>query len=216
MLLLKNALLHDAVRKDAYMTDILVKDGKIAAIGENLSADGVEEVIDAAGKDVYPGFVDAHSHLGLDIYGIGFEGNDYNEMNAPICPEVRGIDSFNPFDPAVKMALAGGVTCVGTGPGSANAIGGTFLAVKTSGIRVDNTYTPLTPEGKRIEGLKVCGLDHGGFFNGMYAQYYGGLNLSHNLISGWLAAKDVMGEPYPVPCWGADHAYAQVREGAEE
>ena len=138
MLLLKNALLHDAVRKDAYMTDILVKDGKIAAIGENLSADGVGEVIDAAGKDVYPGFVDAHSHLGLDIYGIGFEGDDYNEMNAPICPEVRGIDSFNPFDPAVKMALAGGVTCVGTGPGSANAIGGTFLAVKTSGIRVDN------------------------------------------------------------------------------
>ncbi len=45
----------------------------------------------------------------------------------------------------------------------------------------------------------------------MYAQYYGGLNLSHNLVSGWLAAKDVMGEEYPVPLWGPDHAYAQDR-----
>lgn len=89
-----------------------------------------------------------------------------------------------------------------------------WLLSTLGGVRVDNTYAPLTPQGKRIEGLKVVGLDHGGFFNGMYAQYYGGLNLSHNLISGWLAAKDVMGEPYPVSCWGADHAYATEREEA--
>ena len=87
-----------------------------------------------------------------------------------------------------------------------------WLLSTLGGVRVDNTYAPLTPEGKKIEGLKVCGLDHGGFFNGMYAQYYGGLNLSHNLISGWLAAKDVMGEEYPVPMWGPDHAYAQSRK----
>ena len=86
-----------------------------------------------------------------------------------------------------------------------------WLLSTLGGVRVDNTYAPLTPESKRIEGLKVVGLDHGGFFNGMYAQYYGGLNLSHNLVSGWLAAKDVMGEPYPVPMWGPDHAYAQDR-----
>ena len=86
-----------------------------------------------------------------------------------------------------------------------------WLLSTLGGVRVDNTYAPLTPEGKRIEGLKVVGLDHGGFFNGMYAQYYGGLNLSHNLVSGWLAAKDVMGEDYPVPLWGPDHAYAQDR-----
>ena len=84
-----------------------------------------------------------------------------------------------------------------------------WLVSTLGGVRVDNTYAPLTPEGKRIEGLKVVGLDHGGFFNGMYAQYYGGLNLTHNLVSGWLAAKDVMGEDYPVPLWGPDHAYAQ-------
>lgn len=91
-----------------------------------------------------------------------------------------------------------------------------WLLSTLGGIRVDNTYTPLTPEGQRIEGLRCVGLDHGGFFNGMYAQYYGGLNLSHNLVSGWLAAKDVMGEDYPHPCWGADHAYKEVRAGAAE
>lgn len=86
-----------------------------------------------------------------------------------------------------------------------------WLLSTLGGIRVDNTYTPLTSEGQRIEGLKVVGLDHGGFFNGMYAQYYGGLNMSHNLVSAWLAAKNLMGEDYPVPMWGPDHAYAQDR-----
>ena len=91
-----------------------------------------------------------------------------------------------------------------------------WLLTTLGGVRVDNTYTPLTAEGERIEGLRVVGLDHGGFFNGMYAQYYGGLNLSHNLISGWLAAKDVMGEPYPVSQYGPDHAYKVDRETNEE
>ena len=91
-----------------------------------------------------------------------------------------------------------------------------WLLATLGGVRVDNTYTPLTEDGQRIEGLRVVGLDHGGFFNGMYAQYYGGINLSHNLVSGWLAAKDVMGEPYPVSQWGPDHAYAQNRETNEE
>lgn len=91
-----------------------------------------------------------------------------------------------------------------------------WLLSTLGGIKVDNTYTPLTPEGERIEGLRCVGLDHGGFFNGMYAQYYGGLNLSHNLVSGWLAAKDVMGEDYPHPCWGADHAYKVERASAAE
>ena len=89
-----------------------------------------------------------------------------------------------------------------------------WLLSTLGGIKVDNTYTPLTPEGTRIEGLKVVGLDHGGFFNGMYAQYYGGLNLSHNVVSGWLAAKNVLGEDYPHPMWGPDHAYLVERTSA--
>lgn len=87
-----------------------------------------------------------------------------------------------------------------------------WLLSTLGGVRVDNTYTPLTPEGARIEGLRCVGLDHGGFFNGMYAQYYGGLNMSHNLVSAWLAAKSIMGAKYPVVCYGADHAYAVDHE----
>ena len=137
MLCIKNGRIHDLVKEEPYVADILVKDGKIAAIGEHLEADGAE-VMDASGRDVYPGFVDAHSHLGLDGYGIGFEGQDYNEGSDPCTPQLRGIDSFNPMDPTVNMAAMGGVTCVGTGPGSANVLGGTFFAVKTTGRCVDD------------------------------------------------------------------------------
>ena len=65
----------------------------------------------------------------------------------------------------------------------------------------------MTAEGERIEGLKCVGLDHGGFFNGMYAQYYGGLNMSHNVVSSWLAAMDLMGQEFPVPVASAANAY---------
>ena len=138
MRLIKNGIIHDMVRREPYEADLLINGSRIEAIGEDLSAEGVGEVIDADGTDVWPGFVDAHSHLGLDIFGIGYEGNDYNEKNNAVCPELRGIDSFNPMDKAVSMAAAGGVTCVGTGPGSGNILGGTFFAVKTFGVRVDD------------------------------------------------------------------------------
>ena len=107
------------------------------------------------------------------------------------------------------------LSAIDQGPYYAAKMSG-WLLCTLSGVRVDCTYNALTPEGKKIPGLKVCGLDHGGFFTGIYPQFYGGLCLSHNLISGWLGAKDVLGLPYPVPCWGSDHAYYEAREGADE
>lgn len=98
------------------------------------------------------------------------------------------------------------LTAVDEGPFYACKLAGWLLSTM-SGIRVDNTYSPLTPEGDRIEGLKCVGLDHGGFFNGMYAQYYGGLNMSHNVVSSWLAAMDLMGQEFPVPLASAANAY---------
>ena len=136
-MLIKNGRIHDAIHETPYAADLLVKDGKIAAIGPDLSAEG-EEIVDAAGLDIYPGFVDAHSHLGLDADGVGYEGWDYNEMNDPISPQMRGIDGFKPMQPCMKTAALGGVTTVCTGPGSANVLGGTFCAVKTVGKRVDD------------------------------------------------------------------------------
>ena len=138
MILIKNGILHDMINRDPYEADILIDEGKIRRIEENIPASEAESIYDAEGRNIYPGLVDAHSHLGLDVYGIGYEGNDYNEMTRDICPELRGIDSFNPFDKAVRLAASGGVTTVGTGPGSANVLGGTFFAVKTVGRRVDD------------------------------------------------------------------------------
>lgn len=137
MICIKNGLIHDAVHKDAYVADILVEDGKIKEIGQDLVVSEGTEVFDATGLEVYPGFVEAHCHLGLDNYACGFEGHDYNEMTDILCPQLRGIDSVNAMDPTVRMAAEAGVTCVATGPGSANVLGGTFLAMKTVGKRVD-------------------------------------------------------------------------------
>ena len=136
--LIKNGLVHDAVHRDAYKADILLADGKIAAIGSGLTAPADAAVFDADGLEVYPGFVDAHTHIGLDGYGIGYEGCDYNEMNDIWTPQLRAIDGINPRDPSLGDARRAGVTCVCTGPGSANVLGGTFLAMKTVGDRVDN------------------------------------------------------------------------------
>lgn len=135
--LIRGGLVHDAVHRDACKADILLADGKIAAIGSGLTAPADAAVFDADGLEVYPGFVDAHTHIGLDGYGIGYEGCDYNEMNDIWTPQLRAIDGINPRDPSLADARRAGVTCVCTGPGSANVLGGTFLAMKTVGDRVD-------------------------------------------------------------------------------
>jgi hypothetical protein len=82
-----------------------------------------------------------------------------------------------------------------------------WLLSTMSGIRVDGRYNAVTPEGVPIPGLKMVGLDHGGFFSGIYAQYYGGLNLSHNLMAAWIGAKDIMGQEPPVPVTSTNNAY---------
>ena len=136
-ILIRGGLVQDAVHREPRKVDLLLAGGKIAAIGENLDATADAEVFDAAGLQVFPGFVDAHTHIGLDGYGIGYEGCDYNEMNDIWTPQLRAIDGINPRDPSLADARRAGVTCVCTGPGSANVLGGTFLAMKTVGNRVD-------------------------------------------------------------------------------
>ena len=160
-MLIRNGLIYDMVNKDPYQADLLVKDGKILAVGNDLSSD--EEVIDASGLNVFPGFVEAHAHLGLDGYGIGYEGKDYNEMGDICTPQLRAIDSFNPFDPTIAKAARAGVTTVATGQGSANAIGGTWIAVKTHGICVDDMIIkdPIAMKCALGENPKRCYRDKG-------------------------------------------------------
>ena len=137
MICIKNGWVHDAVHEEPYIADVLADKGKITAIGKNLIVPQDCEIIDATDKNVYPGFVEAHCHIGLDGSGIGFEGDDCNEMTDILTPQLRAIDGINPMDPTFREAALAGITTVCTGPGSANVLGGTFTAIKTVGKRVD-------------------------------------------------------------------------------
>ncbi len=117
---------------------ILIENGKIQEIGENIVVPLDAQVIDALGKIVTPGLIDAHCHLGMWEDAIGFEGADGNEMTDPVTPHLRAIDAINPMDRTFRDAYEGGVTSVATGPGSANVIGGQFAAIKTHGDRIDH------------------------------------------------------------------------------
>ena len=138
MLCVKNGNVHDAIHEEAYRADILVEDGRIKAIGEHLETEEGVQIVEAEGLHVYPGFVEAHGHIGLDGYGIGYEGMDYNELNDIVSPQLRGIDGVKPMDAAFPKAAAAGVTCVCVGPGSANVLGGTFVTIKTVGRREED------------------------------------------------------------------------------
>ena len=138
MILIKNGLVKTMAGEDIENGQVLLDGDKIAAVGKEVSAPVDAQVIDAAGCIVAPGFVEGHCHIGLDEEAIGFEGDDYNEMTDPVTPQMRGIDGLNPMDEAFFDAYSHGVTTAVTGPGSANVVGGTFLAVKLCGKRVDN------------------------------------------------------------------------------
>lgn len=117
---------------------ILIKDGQIAAIGEQIDIPAGTEIIDATGKIITPGIIDAHTHLGIGEEGIKWEGQDYNEISEPTTPEMRAIDAINPEDEGLKDAIKAGITTVMTGPGSANVIGGENLVMKTVGRTVED------------------------------------------------------------------------------
>lgn len=137
MILIKNGTIKPITGPDIENGQVLIDNGKIVAVGKEVEAPADAQVIDAAGCLVAPGFVEAHCHIGLDEEAIGFEGADYNEMTDPVTPQMRGIDGLNPMDEAFFEAYSHGVTTAVTGPGSANVVGGTFLAVKLCGKRVD-------------------------------------------------------------------------------
>ncbi|MBR5127292.1 MAG: amidohydrolase [Roseburia sp.] len=139
-LLIKQANIHSAVEKEVYVADVLVADGKIVKIEEMINGGEINDaqVLDAYGYDLYPGFVDAHCHLGLDGHAVEYPGQDFNEMSDPVTPQLSAVDGINPQDETFCMAREGGVTCVATGPGSSNVFGGTFCVIKTYGYRIDD------------------------------------------------------------------------------
>ena len=159
MLFIKNGYVKTMAGADIENGCVVIDDnGKILAVGADLEVPAGAEVIDAEGRLVTPGCVEAHCHIGLDNEGMGWEGHDYNEIVDPLSPQMRAIDSINPQDEAFGLALAGGVTSACTGPGSANVVGGTFAAIKLSGKRVDKMIIkhPLAMKAAFGENPKRC------------------------------------------------------------
>ncbi|HOJ94139.1 MAG TPA: amidohydrolase [Fervidobacterium nodosum] len=123
------------VTNGTFVGDVLIEDGKISKVGKSIKVKA-DKVLDLSGKYVLPGFIDAHSHIGLYEEAVGAM-QDGNEIGEPITPEVRAIDAFNPYDIAIKRALDGGFTTVMIVPGSANVIGGQGAIIKFKSHIVD-------------------------------------------------------------------------------
>ena len=141
-MLIINANIH-TMRPDGQKIEngyLRIEEGRFAAIGDMRDAPSAQggEVLDAGGALLLPGFVDAHTHVGMWEDSLGFEGDDGNEDTDPLTPHMRALDAVNPADRCFADATAAGITSLLTGPGSANPIGGQIIAMKTVGRRVDD------------------------------------------------------------------------------
>lgn len=114
---------------------VLVEDGVITAVGADVVVPDGVRTIDAAGRWVLPGFVEAHAHMGVMEEAEGWAGNDTNEMTDPNGSALRALDGINVEDEGFRDALVGGVTSAVVKPGSGNPIGGQTVAIKTWGGR---------------------------------------------------------------------------------
>ncbi|MEE9438024.1 MAG: amidohydrolase family protein [Saprospiraceae bacterium] len=135
-ILIKNGTvitITDGVKEN---TDVLISNGKIKSIGKNLSAGSSVRIVDAKGKYVMPGIVDAHSHIALETV---------NEATNPVTAEVFVGDGIDPQDVGIYRALAGGVTVSHAMHGSANAIGGECETIK-------HRYGAWDPDELRMQG----------------------------------------------------------------
>ncbi|MGL5694293.1 MAG: amidohydrolase [Peptostreptococcaceae bacterium] len=157
MILIKNGTVN-TITNGIFKGDILINEKKIVEIGEQIEVPEEAEVIDVEGKFVFPGFIDAHTHLGLWEDGMGFEGADGNEETDPITPQLNPIDGINPMDRTFDEAVAGGITATCTTPGSANVMGGECIAIKTFGRRIDNMVikNPVASKIAFGENPKSC------------------------------------------------------------
>ena len=167
MLIIKNGTVN-TITNGIKKTNILIKGKKIIAVRDEvedlideIKANEVAEeveIIDAEGKLVFPGFIDAHTHLGLWEDGMGAEGADGNEETDPITPQLNVIDGINPMDRTFKEAYEGGITSACTTPGSANVMGGQAIAIKTFGKRIDKMVikNPVASKIAFGENPKSC------------------------------------------------------------
>ena len=143
-LLIRNATILTVTHGTLEKGDILIKDGKIAAVGSGLKAPADAQVIDASGQFVMPGIIDCHSHIAID--------GDVNEGSVSVSSMVNIADVLNSDDPAIYRDLAGGVTAANILHGSANSIGGQTVVIK---LRWGQPAAKLPFEGA-LPGIKFA------------------------------------------------------------
>lgn len=148
-ILIRNAHIYP-ITSDSFYGDIRIRDGKIIEIGELLDHLENDQVIEAEGHFLLPGFIDAHTHLGLYDEGTGTVGNDANETIFAMTPHLRAIDGVYPLDEGFKEAVEHGITTVQVMPGSMNIIGGVTSVIKTHGRFIDDMIL------RKYAGLKVA------------------------------------------------------------
>lgn len=137
MLAIKNGRILTMAGAEIPGGTVLIENGLISAVGAEIQVPSDVETIDATGKLVMPGLIEAHCHVGIIEEVFRDEGSDGNEYSDPITPHLRAIDAVYPEDLGFRDALSGGVTTICTTPGSANIIGGEMAVMKTAGTVVD-------------------------------------------------------------------------------
>jgi len=153
MLLIKNGYIKTMAGEDIERGYVLIgDDGLIADVGAGECSAKADEVIDAEGRIVSPGLVEAHCHCGYS----GGAGSGFNESSDPITPNMRAIDGLNPEADDLLAAVKGGITTVCTGPGSTNIIAGTFAAIKTSGKKIEDMIVKYPLAMKCAFGENPC------------------------------------------------------------
>src|SRR5713226_2069696 len=144
VILIQNATIFTISHGVIEHGSVLIKDGKIAAVGQGLKAPDGAQVIDAGGQFVMPGIIDCHSHIAVD--------GDVNEGSIPVSSIVNIADVLNPDDVDIFRDLAGGVTVANVLHGSANAIGGQTIVIK---LRWGQPASKLPFEGA-LPGIKFA------------------------------------------------------------
>lgn len=136
-MILYNAAIN-SMKEEKFIGYVIIENGKIAEVAKGSPNGLCSSDIDCHEADLYPGFIDTHTHLGIIENALGFEGDDCNEQTDPVTPQLRAEDAINPMDECFVEARSAGITSVCVSPGSANAVCGSIVAVKTAGRRIDD------------------------------------------------------------------------------
>lgn len=143
-----NAEIYSMTEDEHFYGYVTVEDGRITEVEQGKPDTVSEEDVDAHGGWLLPGFIDAHTHLGIIEDGIDFEGDDCNEVSDPFTPQLRAIDGVNPYDRCFAEARMHGITAAAVSPGSANACGGELILMKTAGRCTDEMV--IAPVGMKF------------------------------------------------------------------